>query len=349
MTRMILGWLALGSAALILAGCPEQEAQALWVQHVIAADDSCLITATVGAGGNILPEGLVDLTVNREGYFAGIQVMNQLTSSQEATGLSEAEGQKENNNIQIYGATVHYDTNGSIALPQGFFVYAPLGLPPGAAGIAGINVLPPAVLQTMRRDSNLIGTKTMRDPFLKECFRSVTGQDPTWTDAPLGGRTVNVLVRVKYEGVLQDGTIVLSNEFRFPLRVCNGCLLGPRLDHPCQAPDLFGAGVAPEAAGCGAVVPCISGQDRCTLVRECYVNHTEIPQSAFSRLETCASNAALFPVSLQDPTCDSWIGRPDPAAGPGSVLQNLAYRYVLERMDAYCTIMDEAPLWQPPQ
>ena len=73
-------------------------------------------------------------------------------------------------------------------------------------------------------------------------------------------QSAQLLVRVTMEGQLQDGTIVYSNEFTYPITVCNRCLIYyPVADCTTQESE-------PEV-----VAPCFPGQDDAVDCRLCYV------------------------------------------------------------------------------
>jgi hypothetical protein len=89
---------------------------------------------------------------------------------------------------------------------------------------------------------------------------------------------VRVVVHVRFFGSTLDGTPVESDEFEFPVDICQGCLIqfspadiDPRLPAPNCAGNPAAAGSPVQAA-----VPCVPGQDlpvdcsQCPSVPDCH-------------------------------------------------------------------------------
>lgn len=334
----VLKSLSIAALAVLLAGCPDNEPHTIWVQGVLAPDDSCVWQPLLGSGVAMIAVGYVDLSVNRDGYFAGIQIINNIPNSEAVTELGPNKFHLENGAVQLVGATVNYDTEGlSVSLPSGFFQYTPSGIFPREVGVGVVNLVPPAVLQILRTEPWLVGDKEVQDPLVAACLESVSGE-ATWRNVPLGGREVTILARVVFEGILQDGTEVRSNEFRFPIKICNGCLLS--LDaHACGVLSLSGAQTCPSP-------PCNAGQDDCTESALCFSQHFLVEQDMQSRLVQCASNPNFPPANVPTASpanCGEFIG-PEYTAGD---VTYLLYRYAFERVNAYCRLRAESPLWPP--
>jgi hypothetical protein len=338
-------WL-LSVLALALVGCPEQEAQVLWAQGVIQQDDSCEWLPILGSGAKLVPKGVLDLSVAREGYFAGVQLINGLPRSQEVSGLGPAQAYLENNFLHILGSTVNYDSNGlSITLPQGFFQYSPSAAMPGEPAISVINVVPPSVLSILRNEPWLVQNKVMNNPLLAACFEQVTGENSEWRELPIGGRRAEILIRLKFEGYLQDGTEVISNELRFPLEICNGCLVAPQPQ--MHAADIARSILDAEGSFCtgqGIKVSCTTGQDNCVDVRKCFNENFLAEGEVVDILKQCASDPTFPPenVSTTTPSIYGVLLPPAYTPGDSSYLEQL---YSFERVNAYCRLQAEAPLF----
>jgi hypothetical protein len=340
MKQCILAFLILAFAAIGLPGCPEHEPQALWAQANIAPDESCEAKPLLGSQIVTIPHGFLDLAVNNVGYTVNIQLMNLMGSTEVVTGRAADKKMLENNNIHIQGAQINYDVVGlSKSLPQGFFQFAPNGILPGEVGVMSVNVIPTAVLRILREEPWLVGNKPIVDPYIRECFQNVTGEVPSWKNVPLGGRTIEILVRITFEGTLQNGEVIRSNEFRFPLTVCSGCLIEPQV-HPCNTMALFEPNKTQELLLCDEV-SCNPGQDNCYDMRICFVQNFYVDGEAAKRLSQCAQNPAFPPPNIGvDDGCAGAIG-----PYVQGDLANLEWRYSFERVNAYCFLSDEAPVW----
>ena len=333
----------LSCVVMLFSGCPEHEAQALFAQASVRYSAVCDAQALIGSTVPQYPFGILDLTISRVGYFNFIQLVNLMTTSEEVTGLSAANAQLENNIMQILGATITYDTNGlESSLPSGFFQYSPSGVLPQEAVIGVVNGIPPAVANILRQDPALSGTKNMRDPLIKACFES-QGKSPTWEGAPLGGRFVDIVARMTFEAYLLDGVEVRSNEFRFPIRVCNGCLVEQ------LPPDFFLAGLANDQPFESELDPvtCLIGQDRPHTFNQCFAEHYFIEQAHEDELIKCALDPDFPPDNVPkcpNPDVQSFLG----CYQPGDI-SHLAVRYGIERVFNYCYTTADSPLWPPQQ
>ena len=343
---MVVLWICGGIP--LLSGCPEAEPDVLWLQAVLLPDDSCQVSPLLGSSIQTVQKGTVDLAVNREGYIAAVQAVNNMARSEEVTGFGPTSKHLETNNMQLIGATVNYDTAGlDVDLPQGFFQYTPTGILPQEAAVGIVNLLPPAVMAELRKEPWLVGTKAFEDPLLSACYQTVDGAPPTWKGAPLGGREVEIVARVRFEAALLDGTEVISNELRFPIRVCNGCLVTPQ-GHPGRILDLFSPTSFDEPLICN-VPQCIPGADRCFDVRKCFVDNFYVEEGQVERLQQCANDPNFPPPSIPlcNPPLQKNIGCYDPTEDVQTKIQHLFFRFAFERVDAFCALEHEAPLWEP--
>ena len=322
-------------ALALLPGCPEQEAAALWARIVIDPGTTC--AAQAGATAQ-LQLGVLDLAVNREGYVAYIDLMNQLPPSIGVTGLAVDSAFIDTNSISLIGATVSYDYEGlSVELPQGFYQYAPTGVAPGQAGVGRVNLLPPAVLAVLRTEPWLVGSKAYQDPLLIAAMQTAPETVPSWVGVPLGGREVEIVARVAFDGVLHDGTTVISNELRFPIRVCVGCLVYPQT-HPANV--LLGGYLAPPE-------PCVAGQDTPMDAMGCLVENFFVEAKVDETLQQVAQDENFPPPSIPlcHPLLTEFIECYPKDGTYAERVTHLRYRWAFERVDAYCALLHEAPLW----
>jgi len=288
------------------------------------------------------------LASNREGYIANFQLINFLTTSTQVTGLGPSQAHLDNGVIQIMGATVRYEVEGlQVKLPQNFFQHSPTAAFPAEASVAQINVMPPQVLQVLRTDPWLSGQKEFNDGLIESCYLTAgAGGDPKWSNVPIGGREVEVVALITFEGILQDGIFVYSNEMRYPIRVCNGCLLFPQMDPGLYLQQTILAGATGLAC---PNIACVDGQDTCSDFSNCFDRNFFVDTKADIKLTSCAQDVGFNPnESLwKHPTSWPFIGTYNPAGDVIEKLDHLRFRYAFERVDAYCNLLDEAPLWPP--
>lgn len=333
-----------GLTGLLLSGCPEQEAQVLYVAAVLQPDESCAVSATLGAV-DILDIGILDLAVNRDGYIAAIQTVNNMVRSQEVTNLGPSEKFLENNIIAMTGATIEYEYGGSAELPSGFFQYSAYVVFPQEAAYSFINIVPPQVVQALRKDPWLTGSKPITDPLLSSCWKNKFESEPVWQEVPIGGHEVELLVRITMEGRLLGGTEVISNTLVFPIRVCNGCL-AQVIGDSCfldEAP-------VPDTE----VTQCVVGQDRLYPPQFCTFEKFVVDASAQEWISDCVDDENWPPLeqaqNFSAPSGCSELGSYQ--LGVGGELDalnklHLQYRYAYDRLDAYCNLVTEAPLYPP--
>jgi hypothetical protein len=96
-------------------------------------------------------------------------------------------------------------------------------------------------------------------------------------------------------------------------------------------------------------VACVDGQDTCSDFANCFTRNFFVDTKADVRLASCAQDVGFNPnQSLwKHPTSWPFIGTYNPAGGVIEKLDHLRFRYAFERVDAYCNLLDEAPLWPP--
>jgi len=194
--------------------------------------------------------GYMDLALTNT-YFLYPQVENLLPTSADLTGMGTGQLRAENNRITIIGALLKYgvDDTGDPETAfgfrddysfifddyQGVFMPASGTVAPGETGPLAIQAVPWELGNEMAADQAL---------------------------SMLGGAGAEITIRMRVVGLLADGTEVQSNEFWFPLTVCNGCLVyfPPRVD-----PRRLEEQLTP---------PCVPGQDDGVDTRICYMYAT---------------------------------------------------------------------------
>ncbi len=340
--------LCLLPGVVFLAGCPEREPLALNINGVLRPDDGCIFAA----GGPRAGGGQLDLVLASQGYLLGVEFSNLLPSSLAVSGLSAEAAQLEANGIQLTGALVSYRVPPelSVSLPDHFQPLGQIALP-GATGAAGIEALPPQVVDLLRTDSYLVGEREIADPLVKACLESrATSQadlPPRLKDVPLSGRTVDIEVNLQLEAITQAGVDVLSNDLQFVVRVCNGCLVAPGADSTWYLLERE-ANQTQFCADADAAF-CRPGADGCQEQLLCIDRYNNVDQAIAEKLQKCAEDPSFPSAAL------SGIGHPlckdMPPAGPAALqtrYEHLACRYGLEKADAFCA-GDAGQLYPPQQ
>ena len=65
-------------------------------------------------------------------------------------------------------------------------------------------------------------------------------------------------------------------------------------------------------------------------------------------LTKCATDGfATASSQLTPPNAAAFIGSYDPNAPPAVKLSHLQFRYAFDKVNAYCLLLNEAPLWPP--
>ena len=308
----------------VLVGCPENEPASLHIVSAVIAQDGCLFQA---GGENVQPSGMVDLTHNFHGYIAGFSWRNNLPATQMVTMLTPESALTDTSTIIISGATIEYEHNLGVDLPSGFFVSSSSSALTLANGIAIMNILPPEVLDRIKASPLFVGRKPVSNSYLEQCL-----PNHSWENFPVGGKRAKITVKVTLEGQTAAGLKLLSNEFRYGIEVCNGCLI-QRFGNFC---NVFDTGEASQVVG----GPCGLGQDGFTnmfdLLDYCYL----VDPQNIDALVNCGNNTG-FPASQSFiPEC---LGTNFPSGTPAAT--NLMLQmYAAERCEKMFNIFFDYPV-----
>jgi hypothetical protein len=230
--RRLFAAAALALFSLSMAsGCSEEEAQAFFVSLNMRPDTSCELKVTGGQQA-FISSGFLDLAVTNE-YWMFPQFINGLTESNEVTGLGPEQLRLDNNTISLKGARVYYDIGDvglgtlspALELPQHQYIPMTGFVEADAEGLTAIQIVPPLVGEILRFA-----------PKLQKRYSSA-----------------QMILRIVFEGKLLDGSLVKSNEFEYPVTVCNGCLISYGVAPSSCCDPAFWEDI-PDA-------PCILGQD----------------------------------------------------------------------------------------
>jgi hypothetical protein len=204
-----------GSAGLLTGGCADNDS-ILFIQGVFLIEGpACEIRPEQGAlllaGGGTLD---VELSPTKR-YLAPLLVGNQITRRGSRDQL-----RTETSRIALKGAEVHVLSGGGATELTAFTTLADGFVDPGSGEDAGYGAIIVTLLPATRDG----------------------------IDQPEPGEFVDTLVSVRVFGETLGGEEVESNEFRFPVTLCAGCLVGGEVDAngACAPPT----DDPPDYAGC---------------------------------------------------------------------------------------------------
>jgi len=193
-------------------------------------------TECLGSGENpkeVLTEGVLDIRFAQS--YTAFPVVNNIMEAAESNIVLE------NHHMYLVGVNLEYTVppdQGLDALLPDDFVYTAGYLAVGSRLVVPMDVIPPDVVAEIQ-------SEIAADPLFLQWFN-----------------TVRILVHMTIEAQLLDGRTMLSNEYTFPLKICNGCLLSsPPQTSCCPAggPPVIG----------DFVYPCRFGNDEPLDCRAC--------------------------------------------------------------------------------
>ncbi len=205
-------WIALlALAAPWITACEGEEIglQIVSVNRVQLSD--CVVTSDEETR---LSSGAVDLAI-AGAYSVFPVVENRLVDTPTAVKLyGESDGRIHANDITITSAVVRYTTLDQISAPLPEEVVVPISHTArlNEQQPMGVEIFSPAQLQLIRQSPEFL------------IFDAQNQVRPVRTSA-------KVIVRIKLRGTTLDGKDIESNEFVFPVEICNGC----SITYPPQA------------------------------------------------------------------------------------------------------------------
>ena len=179
-----------------------------------------------------------------DAYMVYPKLVNHLPPKQQAGEKSQGfiTYHMENNHMYLTGVTLNYTVNSTDPLgaalakflPTDYFVNLSGYIPVGAETEVPLEV--PAI-------PTELGQNIRASKILAEMFASV-----------------EILVHMTFEAVLLDNSVVYSNDYVFPLRVCNTCMLmvPPDPEYDCCAQEIEESDI-----------PCRFGQDEPVQCKAC--------------------------------------------------------------------------------
>lgn len=198
--RRALSALVMLGFAMPFSGCQDREVD-MTIEHAKERDPNC----EVANNDEFLSHGIVDLAV-RDVYRLDVNIRNNLIDVLQRQGFSAPDGRINTTDIILQSAVIEYSS-----------------LDPLTANIAQkVNV---ALSGSIARDggNTIIGIDVFSSSMLEQ-FRSAPEFLLIDSGEARPKRTsVEVIARIRVKGETVDGRAVESNEFLFPVTVCNGC------------------------------------------------------------------------------------------------------------------------------
>lgn len=206
----------IGAIALLatLGGCEDRNVSLQILQMEV--DGQCVLEATSGANQvRGLSEGRVDL-VTSTSYAVFPRVQNNMLDVIAVQNFKAPDGRIDTHDVILSSATVRYSTLDpvGVAFPETRELPLSGTIQVNSATVLGLTVFTPSMIAELRQAAEFLRPNAQGE--IVAIRHSVQFQ----LGITLNGRT-------------QDGTTVESNEFIFPVRVCNGCLV----NYPPEAVD----------------------------------------------------------------------------------------------------------------
>ena len=246
-------------AVMILGGCAENDPQVMFItgNQAVDSETQCKLQSTGLV--TFKPFGYMDVSLANT-YLLFPALSTKLEDTTVVTGNSAQQLVLNSSSIQIVGATVPYDLPIDPTTGPGLG-YLENTLAPGVA-LTSPDPLESAGLKenyvfttgslTSEEGNALVALEAV-PPYIGEIIKNSPALSERFSSA-------QILAHVVVEGVMMDGTKVHSNEFVYPINVCNGCLVFYHVSDCTQLDQ------DPEIE-----VPCFPGQDEAVACRLCYI------------------------------------------------------------------------------
>jgi len=240
----------------VASGCLEPTSpQALHIEANVYVGSRTQCQVRPG-GRQFRSRGIMDIALTNTYYFYP-SIRNNLPESGAPLNLDERDLRLNNHDLTLMGASVRfdYDVFDDLAFEvdferfQGAFSHASGSVFPQDVTVTTVPIIPWELGNQLARAESL---------------------------RPLGGAGTLINVRVTIHAKMADNTVVKSNEFWYPIVVCNGCLV------------YFPPEVNPRVLLENLTVPCAPGQDDGVDTRFCYAYAGgEIGEELFRARDRC--------------------------------------------------------------
>jgi hypothetical protein len=314
---------------LILAGCGTELGGVLYiVGNTVPESSTCLVQAQGGGGQQkFRPNGVLDLSVT-DRYKAYFMVVNEAPQFESVSGFEAEDGRLDQSKIMLDTAIVKFfmsqtivDSYGPVMndLSQGYGFLAPMWDPancdgsqcytefsvaisvellPGATGAAIFDLLPANYGRIFRQLPVFVNQDS-----------SVNLVDGAPIAVAYGGAELDLLFEISVAGKRHDGVEVSSELFRYPVKICNNCLVMNTYPRPVALNPLNpGEGFEPITAEEILGDACAPGSDE------------EVP-NAWCGLMYAQEGGAADPVlQCRLNRCLDGVGDPAPGGAPDQTL-----------------------------
>jgi hypothetical protein len=228
---------ALAVAALCASSCARTNPQSLLVRGngFVSSKGGCNFLGNINEAGPFRGRGVFDLALS-DTYWLVPVVSNMMPPIQSAgtAALSADKFHLEDHNITLTGAILNYEASDisvqGAGVPGDLFVHSTMVVSPERTAMMPIEAIPGSV-----------GSRLLEFTRLQE-----------------RGQAAEFLVKIIFEAHTQGGHVFHSNEFVYPVTVCNGCL-------PYNPPGTSCTSLDPEPDN----LPCLIGQDEKLDCRVC--------------------------------------------------------------------------------
>ena len=261
--QVFAGLSLLGCGAAGFSACVHDDST-IYVHDALAPKYSqmgSICTWTPDPTQAFISSGLLDISLQNE-YHGVFLVGNQMVPQVNPNQL-----QTETSFVTIRGAIVRVTDRAGNSVRPDFTYRTSATIPPSAGGVPGYAPVFATIVDAMAIQG------------ASEISGLLLGQ----------GGSVRLLTYVRFYGTTTGGQSVESNEFQFPVDVCNGCLVGFTNDPSAQTPNCV-ANALSSMTTSTPQIPCRVGQD---LPVDCALVCEDIPQ--------CAQNTPSLVISDAGP------------------------------------------------
>ncbi len=214
-------------ALLALCACEDQAASIQILQMQALDLGEC--TASTSEADSV-GKGTIDLAINQN-YRIRPYVQNNMLDVIAVNQFKETDGRIDTHDVLLTSAVIKYTALDQLSanIPAQVNIPVSGSVPVDGAAVMDVEVLTSAMIQEIRQSAEFL------------VFDAQSNVRPTRA-------SVTLIIRVTLKGATLDGTEVESNEFAFPIEVCNGC----SISYPPSAVDP-NAGALPNCAGFDAL------------------------------------------------------------------------------------------------
>lgn len=205
---------AVALSTFALGACEDNEVRLQLVQMQPIDTSTCAASLDFTTS---LGTGLVDLAL-AQNYVISPLVVNKLLDVREIKNFSDQDGRIDTHDITLHSAVIEYTALDALEanLPQQVTIPIAASVPVNGEGtVISVEALKPSMIEAMRSADQFV------------LFDSQNQLRPIRS-------SVQMILTMRLRGVTLDGKDVESNEYVFPITICNGC----RVTFPPEAIDV---------------------------------------------------------------------------------------------------------------